>query len=115
MGASTDAQDVSKDFSWNAGIRYAVNDGTSSWRLGANAMELMARATHYELEYTTARELICQLSYEAEGVLDAASSSARSWNFCQLLLCARTMVELTAYEWWCATIAPGSSFHRAKF
>jgi hypothetical protein len=55
FGLVTDGQDVARTHAWNAGLRYSVDHGLISWRLGARRHDWGARATYYPLEYTTSR------------------------------------------------------------
>jgi hypothetical protein len=53
VGIATHARDVSDIYAWDAGVRYHVDDGGFSWRIGGRADGLSARATRYPLAYTT--------------------------------------------------------------
>ncbi len=55
LGLSTYAADVSRNYTWNAGIRYDLDDGDVTWLLGYRAKELSTRVTHYPLNYVTQR------------------------------------------------------------
>ncbi len=56
LGVSTNASDVSRAYTWNAGVRYNLDDEKVTWRLGYRAKEFSARATRYPLRYVTQRE-----------------------------------------------------------
>jgi hypothetical protein len=56
LGIATKGLDVSKTYAWDAGVRYSVNEGETSWRLGYKAKELSSRATRYPFGYTTLRD-----------------------------------------------------------
>jgi hypothetical protein len=56
LGLSTRGLDVSQTYAWDAGVRYSVNEGDTSWRLGYKAKVFSTRATRYPLNYTTLRE-----------------------------------------------------------
>lgn len=51
IGLSTNAADVSRAYTWNAGIRYDIDEGQMTWRLGYHAKTLSTRATQYPLRY----------------------------------------------------------------
>jgi hypothetical protein len=55
LGVSTKATDVSRDYAWNAGVRYEPDDGETSWRLGYHAKTLSTRVTRYPFESTPQR------------------------------------------------------------
>ncbi|MCP4746685.1 MAG: hypothetical protein GY874_11190 [Desulfobacteraceae bacterium] len=57
FGISTQATDVSKNYSWDTGLRYSLDEKAISWRLGGQAKQIKARATHYRLGYTTERQM----------------------------------------------------------
>ena len=56
LGISTKGLDVSKTYAWDAGVRYSVDEGDTSWRLGYKAKAFSTRATRYPFSYTTLRE-----------------------------------------------------------
>lgn len=51
LGLSTNATDVSRAYTWNAGVRYDIDDGEVTWRLGYHAKTLSTRVTRYPLRY----------------------------------------------------------------
>jgi hypothetical protein len=55
FGFSTRAEDVTKQYAWDAGVRYSPDDERFSWRLGGQAKEWNSRATRYPFGYTTSR------------------------------------------------------------
>jgi hypothetical protein len=57
FGIATEARDVSKFYTWDAGMRYSTNDAALSWRLGGQANGFSARATHYHFNFTTVRDV----------------------------------------------------------
>lgn len=57
IGLSTEAFDVSKAYAWDAGIRYDTDRSRFTWRLGWQANQFSARATHYPFGYQTQRQL----------------------------------------------------------
>jgi hypothetical protein len=52
VGLATQARDVSGEYAWDAGVRYAVDDELFSWRLGGKVHDVGVRATYYDLGYT---------------------------------------------------------------
>jgi hypothetical protein len=56
LGISTKGLDVSKTYAWDAGVRYSVDEGDTSWRLGYKAKTFSTRATRYPFSYATLRE-----------------------------------------------------------
>ncbi len=56
LGIATKGFDVSRTYAWDAGVRYSVYDGKTSWRLGYKAKEISSRATSYPFDYTTLRD-----------------------------------------------------------
>ncbi|MDA8138424.1 MAG: hypothetical protein M0036_07175 [Desulfobacteraceae bacterium] len=55
IGVSTRAEDVTKQYAWDAGVRYSPNDDLFSWRWGGQAKDWNTRATRYPFGYTTSR------------------------------------------------------------
>ena len=55
FGFSTEGRDVSKEYLWDAGVRYDVDDSDFSWRVGGQAKQFTLRATRYPMSYTTQR------------------------------------------------------------
>jgi hypothetical protein len=56
LGLSTKASDVSRAYTWNAGVRYNLDDEKVTWLLGYHAKQFRTRATQYPLSYATQRE-----------------------------------------------------------
>ena len=56
LGISTKGLDVSKSYAWDAGVRYSLDEGDTSWRLGYKAKAFSTRATRYPFSYATLRE-----------------------------------------------------------
>jgi hypothetical protein len=56
LGISTKGLDVSKSYAWDAGVRYSVDEGDTSWRLGYKAKAFSTRATRYPFSYATLRQ-----------------------------------------------------------
>jgi hypothetical protein len=56
LGISTKGLDVSKNYAWDAGVRYSVDENDMAWRLGYKAKAISTRATGYPFSYTTWRE-----------------------------------------------------------
>jgi len=55
LGFATTAYDITREYAWDAGIRYAWKDDQFSWRLGASAKNFSAGISRYSLSYKTQR------------------------------------------------------------
>lgn len=65
LGLSTRGTDVSRAHTWNAGVRYDVNEGQVTCRLGYQVNELSTRAIRYPLSYAPQRgTAIDEVRYE---------------------------------------------------
>jgi len=56
LGVATKGRDVSRSYTWDAGVRYSLDEGDVSWRLGYKAKEFSTRAARYPFRYKPLRD-----------------------------------------------------------
>jgi hypothetical protein len=101
LGLATVGRDVSREYAWDAGVRYTIKDDFLSFRLGAQMKGWHSRATRYPLRYQSAgrppvdeTRLDIRLGWESRRFKDFLFSA--NWRHYEL----ESVSDGSEDEWW---------------